>query len=139
TGTTVTGEIVMGTGNGPHPGVLFVHWLGEHNCDHTEFEPDAYALAKIGVTSVLVDTMWAKHGWFNTVGKSAADDIRVTANQVIDLRRSLDLLLAQTGVDAGRIAYVGHDFGGMVGALLSAVDTRPQYYVLLAVTPKFSD
>ncbi|BCW88421.1 hypothetical protein sos41_15600 [Alphaproteobacteria bacterium SO-S41] len=60
-GQAVTGEIVFGAGAGPHPGVLFVHWLGEpKTTNHTEFEPDAIALAGRGVTSVLIDTMWSK-------------------------------------------------------------------------------
>ena len=139
TGNIVTGEIVTGKAGGRHPGILWVHWLGEKNANHHEFEPDAYALAKRGVTSVLVDAMWSKHGWFRTVGKSAEDDYRVTVNQVIDLRRALDLLLAQPGVDPNRIAFVGHDFGGMAGALMAAVDRRPQHWVFMAVTPKFSD
>jgi cephalosporin-C deacetylase-like acetyl esterase len=38
------------------------------------------------------------------------------------------------GVDKTRIAYVGHDFGAMDGALLLAVDARPAYAVLMAPT-----
>ncbi len=41
------------------------------------------------------------------------------------------------GVDQTRIAYVGHDFGAMVGALLLAVDDRPKYAVLMAPTLSF--
>lgn len=139
TGNTVTGAAVYGKGNGRHPGILWVHWLGEKNTNHHEFEPDAYVLAKQGITSVLVDAMWSHHGWFRGVGKSAVADYKMTHDQVVDLRRSLDFLLAQPGVNRDRIAYVGHDFGGMVGALLASVDRRPQYWVFMAVTPKFSD
>jgi dienelactone hydrolase len=139
TGNLVTGVIVTGKANKPQPGVLWVHWLGEKNADHTEFLPDAIALARRGATSISVDALWSKRGWFGGTGRSAEKDYRDTVNQVIDLRRALDLLLKQPNVDRNRIAFVGHDFGGMVGALLSAVDRRPQYYVFMAVTPKFSD
>jgi len=140
TGNAVRGVIVTGKGAGRQPGILWVHWLGNpKTTNHTEFEADAIALAKRGATSILVDCMWARRGWFRTMGKSADADYRATVNQVIDLRRALDLLLAQPHVDPNRIAYVGHDFGGMVGALLAGVDRRPQFYVFLAVTPKFSD
>lgn len=57
---------------------------------------------------------------------------------VIDLRRALDLLLAQPGVDPKRIAFVGHDYGSMYGAILAGVDRRPQSYVLLTPTGSFS-
>lgn len=140
TGNVVTGVIVTGRAAKPQPGILWVHWLGEpKTTNHTEFLPDAVALAKRGATSILVDALWSKRGWYNATGRSAEADYRDTVNQVIDLRRTLDLLLKQPNVDAKRIAFVGHDFGGMVGALLSAVDRRPQYYVFMAVTPKFSD
>lgn len=138
TGNTVTGEIVTGT-TVTGPGVLFVHWLGEKNNDHTEFMPDAVALAKRGTTSVLIDAMWSKRGWFGSVGKDAEADARMTVNQVIDMRRALDLLLAQPGVDPNRIAFVGHDFGAMMGSLMAAVDSRPRYWVMLAPTTTLSE
>ncbi len=139
TGHTVTGVLVHGLGNGPHPAVLFVHWLGDpKTTNHTEFESDAVALAKRGVTSLLIDAMWAKPDWFDTSRHPDTDHADSIA-QVIDLRRSLDLLLAQPGIDAGRVAYVGHDFGSMYGALLAGVDTRPQWFVLMAGTTTFSE
>ncbi len=139
-GHKVTGEVISGAAPGPHPGVLFVHWLGDpKTTNHTEFEPDAIALARRGVTSVLVDTMWAQKDWFDTVGSSAADDLKGVSGQVIELRRALDVLQAQKGVDPARIAYVGHDFGAMFGALLAGVDQRPRVYVLMAGVPTFSE
>ena len=54
-GRTISGELIPGQGAGPHPAVLFVHWLGDPpTTNHTEFEADAGALAKLGVTSLLV-------------------------------------------------------------------------------------
>ena len=47
-----------------------------------------------------------------------------------DLRRALDVLLAQPGVDPKRIAYVGHDFGAMYGAVLAGVDRRVSVWAL---------
>ena len=139
-GHKVTGEVISGAAPGPHPGVLFVHWLGDpKTTNHTEFEPDAIALAKRGVTSVLVDAMWAKDGWFDTVGSSAPDDLKGVSGQVVELRRGLDVLMAQKGVDPHRVAYVGHDFGAMFGTLLAGVDHRPSVYVLMAGVPTFSE
>ena len=133
TGDPVTGEVVRPTGRGGHAGVLFVHWLGDpKTTNHTEFEADAAALARHGVTSVLVDTMWSRPGWVPSVGKSAISDAKATQGQVADLRAALDLLLAQPGVQPRRIAVVGHDFGAMLAALMAGVDPRPQAYVLMA-------
>ena len=51
----------------------------------------------------------------------------------------MDLLLSRPNVDAKRFAYVGHDFGGMYGALAGSLDQRPTHYVFMAATPRFSD
>ena len=124
---------------GKHAGVLFVHWLGDPKTTNlTEFEPDALALAKRGVTSLLVGAMWAKPHWFMRV-RTTATDYRDSIAQVVNLRRALDVLQSQPGVDSKRIAYVGHDFGAMYGAVLSGVDPRPRWYVLMAGTPSFSE
>jgi dienelactone hydrolase len=139
-GRPVTGEIVAGAGLEAHPGVLFVHWLGDaKTTNHTEFEPDAIALARKGATSLLVDALWSDPTWFDTVGKFADADERTTEGQVADLRRALDALDAQPNIDPHRIAYVGHDFGAMAGALLSCADARPRWYVLMAGTATLSE
>jgi cephalosporin-C deacetylase-like acetyl esterase len=118
------------------PAVLWVHWLGEvATTNHTEFESDALDLAKHGVVSMLVDMPWSQSNWFNL--RTPDDDYADTVAQVIALRRALDCLVAIPGVDKSRIAYVGHDFGAMVGALLLAVDSRPSYAVLMAPTLSF--
>lgn len=116
------------------PAVLWVHWLGEPaTTNHTEFLADAQALAQRGVVSLLVDMPWSQKDWFTALRAPDTDD-RDTVDQVIALRRALDCLTAIPGVDATRIAYVGHDFGAMDGALLLAVDDRPSYAVLMAPT-----
>lgn len=141
---TLTAEIVAPAQGGSGPGVLFVHWLGDNaTTNHKEFEPDAVTLAETGVTSVLLDAMWStvvngKRDWFSTV-RTTGTDYQHSIDQVVDLRRSLDLLIAQPGVDAHRIAYVAHDFGAMYGALLAGIDKRPRYYVLMAGNPSFAD
>jgi hypothetical protein len=76
--------------------------------------------------------------WFDDL-RSTDTDYAASIAQVIDLRRALDLLIAQPGVDPRRIAYVAHDFGAMYGAVLAGVDPRPRYYVLMAGTTSFAD
>jgi cephalosporin-C deacetylase-like acetyl esterase len=119
------------------PAVLWVHWLGEvATTNHTEFETDALDLAKHGVVSMLVDMPWSQKDWFNNV-RTTDSDYADTIAEVIALRRALDCMVAIPGVDQTRIAYVGHDFGAMVGALLLAVDNRPSYAVFMAPTLSF--
>ena len=116
------------------PAVLWVHWLGEvATTNHTEFMSDAQALATRGVVSLLVDMPWSQAKWFTDL-RAPDDDYAATIAQIVSLRRALDCLSAVAGVDKTRIAYVGHDFGAMDGALLLAVDDRPAFAVLMTPT-----
>lgn len=139
-GGRIHGEIMLPRNAAkPHAGVLFVHWLGDPATTNLhEFEPDARMLARHGITSLLVDAMWSQPHWFMRV-RSTDTDYRDSIAQVVNLRRALDVLQAQPGVDSHRLAYVGHDFGAMYGAVLSGVDPRPRWYVLMAGTATFSE
>jgi predicted esterase len=120
-------------------GVLFVHWLGDPpTTNRTEFLADAEWLARRGVVSLLPDQPWSAPQWFEKL-RSTQTDERDSIAEVVALRRSLDLLLSTPGVDANRIAYVGHDFGAMYGALLAGADSRPQYFVFMTPTVTFAE
>jgi cephalosporin-C deacetylase-like acetyl esterase len=139
TGHKIVGSLAAPAGSARSPGVLFVHWLGDPpTTNHTEFSQDQIALAKRGITSLAIDAMWAQPKWFESVRTTQSDYANSIA-QVIDLRRSLDVLMAQPNIDGQRVAYVGHDFGAMYGAVLAGVDPRPRYYVLMAGTTTFSE
>ena len=138
-GARSSGVLYRAATPGRHAAVLFVHWLGDPvTTNHTEFDADARALTARGADCLLVDAMWAKPNWFET-GRTTATDARDSVDQVIDLRRSLDVLLTLPDVDPARVAYVGHDFGAMYGAVLAGVDARPRYFVLMAGVNSFSD
>lgn len=125
-------------GAGPHAAILYVHWLGEpETTNRTQFLEEAVALAGRGVVSLLVDTMWAKPGWYKD--RVPEEDYARAIHQVIELRRAMDLLLAQPGIDPARVAFVGHDFGAMYGMIASAQDHRAKTYVFMAATPHFID
>lgn len=119
-------------------GILYVHWLGEPaTTNRTEFLNEAVALAGQGVVSVLVDAMWAETDWY--ARRVPEEDYARSIRQVVALRRAMDLLLAQPGIDPARIAYVGHDFGAMYGTLLGGADRRAKTYVLMAGIPHLAD
>ncbi len=129
--------VVTPPGRGPFAGVLYVHWLGEPaTTNRTQFLEDAVVLASQGAVSVLVDAMWAEPGWY--AQRTHETDYERSVQQVQRLRRALDLLVAQPGVDEKRLGFVGHDFGAMYGALMGAVDGRPRAYVLMTANPRFS-
>lgn len=139
TGRPISAYLVMPEGGGQHPGILWVHWLegGSPTSNRTQFLNEAVALAKEGVVSLLPQANWSTPGWFNG-GRTLQSDYGDSVQQVVDLRRAFDVLLA-SGADADRLAYVGHDFGAMYGAIVAAVDRRAKLYVLIAGTKSFSD
>ena len=118
----------------PKAAVLWAHWYGEGaNPNRKEFLVDALALAKVGVVSLLPQEFFP---WLEPVSEDADADRQLTIDQVVQLRRGLDVLQEQAGdVPVG---FVGHDYGAMFGALLVA-DKRPQAYVLMAPDATFSN
>ena len=124
---------------GARPAILFVHWYGppRPTSNRTQFIPDAVELAKGGVVSLLIDTPWSDPEFFKK--RKREEDYARSIQQVKDLRRAVDVLLAQPNVDPARVAYVGHDFGAMYGVLEAANDPRVRAFVFIAGAPSFSD
>jgi predicted esterase len=118
----------------PKAAVLWAHGYGEEaNTNRTEFLPDAVALAKDGVVSLLPQGHFP---WEADVSEDAAEDRQLALEQIVQLRRGLDVLQHEaTDVPFG---FVGHDYGAMFGAALVA-DKRPQVYVLMAPDAIFSN
>jgi predicted esterase len=118
----------------PKAAVLWAHWYGEEaNANRTEFLPDALALAKHGVVSLLPQGLFP---WQEQVSEDAEVDQELAVEQIVQLRRGLDVLQDEAG-DAP-LGFVGHDYGAMFGAALVA-DERPQAYVLMAPDATFSN
>ena len=121
------------------PAILFLHWYGPPHAtsNRTQYLPEAVELAASGVVSLLVDTPWSQERWFAT--RDSAKDYAFTVQMEKDVRRALDVLLSQPGLDRSRIAIVGHDFGAMWGALAAANDPRVTHVVYAAGTGSFTD
>ena len=136
-GQAIKAYVVSPAGNGPFAGILWVHWLGDEKSNRTQFLDEAVELAPKGVASVLVDAMWSEPRWFGS--RNPDKDYENSIQQVIEIRRALDLLLTQSHVDNTRIAYVGHDFGAMYGMLMAGVEKRVKTYVFIAATQSLND
>lgn len=124
---------------GPSPAILFLHWYEppRPTSNRTEFLAEAIDLAGSGVVSLLVDTPWTAEAWFPK--RDASRDYEFTIQMAKDVRRALDVVLAQPGIDRARVAVVGHDFGAMWGALAAAADPRVTHFVYMAGTRSFTD
>ena len=118
----------------PRAVVLWLHWFGEEpNTNRTEFLPDAAALAKEGVLSLLPQGSFP---WGGGLSGEVDDDEQSAIDQVVALRAGLDVLQKEAGDVA--IGFVGHDYGAMFGSLLVA-DGRPDAYVLMAPDATFAN
>ena len=119
--------------------ILYVHWYEPESIDshRTQFEEEAKELARAGAVCASIETLWSDRDFF--LKRTQEDDLRNSMEEVVNIRRALDLLSAQPNVDAKRFAYVGHDFGGMYGVLAGSLDQRPTHYVVMASTPRFPD
>lgn len=123
-------------GKPPFAGVIFQHGGGQ---SMTNYLSEGFILARAGVVSILADAPArgeGKNSEINTMKLEAARDHQ--AEVVVTERRVLDLLLQQTGVDPKRIAYVGHSYGGIAGAVLAGVEPRISTFVLLGAIPSYA-
>lgn len=124
---------------GTYAAILYVHWYEPESIDshRSQFEQEAREMARDGAICLSIETLWSDRDFF--LKRTQEDDVRNSMEEVVNLRRALDVLWAQPDVDRGRFAYVGHDFGGMYGVLAGSLDRRPTHYVIMASTARFSD
>lgn len=116
-------------------GVVFLHWFDEApSANRTQFLGEATDLADRGVVSILPQLMFP----WTSPPESAAADIEKLEAEKNALNAAVEYLRTREGVDADRIAIVGHDFGAMHGVLLAA-DIDPTCVVMIAPTPRWAD
>lgn len=133
-GGRVPAYLVVPEGKGPFAAILFGHWAmpGSPMKNRTEFLDEAVALARAGAVSLLPDAPFARPGFKETTPPFDPRDIDNYFQQVMDMRRGLDLLLARKDVDPSRVAYVGHSYNANVGGVLAGVEKRFKTFVLMA-------
>ena len=133
-GGRVPAYLVVPKGKGPFAAVIWGHWYWEnsHFRNRKQFLDEAVALAPSGVVSLLTDGPVARAG--HVQDKEPLNELQTTdlVQQIVDMRRGADLLLARKDVDCSRLAYVGHSYNAMVGAFLSGLDKRFKSFVLMA-------
>ncbi len=127
-GRTVVAYLVLPLKQRTRGGVLFFHWLSAQGGNRGEFKTEAVGLAAAGIASLLIqgDFPWT------TRPSGPEHDIPAIRAEVAGARAGVDLLLKQPGIDVRHLAFVGHDYGAMHGAVLLAEDSRFTGSVLMA-------
>jgi dienelactone hydrolase len=135
-GGVVPAYLVVPQGKGPFAAVIWGHWCWGNSPmrNRKEFLDEAVALGQAGVVSLLTDGPIARPGHKVNDEPLNEQDIADLVQQVTDMRRGVDLLLARKDVDLKRIAYVGHSCNAVIGAILSGVERRFKAFVLMAAT-----
>lgn len=135
-GGVVPAYLVVPKGKGPFAAVVWGHWYWGNSPmrNRKQFLDEAIALAPTGVVSLLTDGPIARPGHVESDEPLNEQQITDLVQQIIDMRRGVDLLLARKDVDPKRVAYVGHSYNAVIGAFLSGIDRRFKAFVLMAAT-----
>ena len=133
-GGRVPAYLVVPDGKGPFAAVIWGHWYWGNSParNRSEFLDEAVALAATGVVSLLTDGPVARPGHVEDKDPLSERQAAELIQQIIDMRRGVDLLLARKDVDPQRVAYVGHSYNATVGAFLSGIEKRFKVFVLMA-------
>lgn len=133
-GGRVPAYLVVPKGKGPFAAVIWGHWYqdGSPFLNRKEFLDEALALAASGVVSLLTDGPIARAGFVRDPDPLGEAQISDRVQQILDMRRGADLLLARSDVNPKRLAYVGHSYNAATGAFLAGIDKRFKAFVLMA-------
>jgi dienelactone hydrolase len=123
--------LVMPIGKAPYAGIVYLH---KYPGSYTQFVKEAVLLAKRGAMSLLVQGLFP----WNARPRNMETDRSAIIQQIIELRRAVDLLLSNDNVDPKRLAFVGMDYGAMHGGVLAGIEKRLKAYVLIAGTTQYA-
>jgi dienelactone hydrolase len=127
----VTGFLLKPPGKGPFPGVILMHGAGG---DSRQMLVQASWLAGRGAAALAIDSPFARNPNRRlpqgVAGLRAESDL--IAQNVVELRRAVDVLTKEANVDEDRIGFVGFSGGARTGAILAGNEDRIRAYVLMS-------
>jgi cephalosporin-C deacetylase-like acetyl esterase len=118
------------------PAVIFQHGAGD--ASREDFRLEAVDLARSGLASLLVDAPLARPPYRNWMTFQLRDRGGYVQN-VVDIRRGIDLLEQRADVDASRLAIVGHSYGGSIAGVAAGVEPRVDAVVVMAGPGRMTD
>jgi dienelactone hydrolase len=114
--------------------VPLVVWAHAYQAGRQQFASEAARLADRGIASIMWDSNLTR---FNRAGVDLGDPVYASEtfetflrNDVIDARTLIDIATKRPEIDPSRIAFVGADYGAMIGSVLGVADDRIDAFVL---------
>jgi dienelactone hydrolase len=130
-GGRVPGYLILPPGRGRHPAVIYMHGSGGTRLDFVV--PGTWMAAR-GAVALTISSAESR-GAQQPSGSDLARQRDLTVQNVVDLRRAVDVLRSRPQVDPSRIAYVGYSAGARTGAILAGLEHRIKAYDLLSGAP----
>ncbi len=130
-GGRVPSTLIVPDGRGPFAGVILMHGSG---CGRQSLYSLGEVYAGFGSVVIIMDAPFCRPGVENQskfITWRTERDRKLHIQLIVDLRRTVDVLIARPEVDPDRLAYVGRSYGGAMGGLLAGVEDRLQAYVLM--------
>lgn len=122
---TVPATLCLPKGGGPWPVILFLHGLGGNRNDAANTL--APFVCPLGIAVLSIDAQ--HHGERKREGREMfsadmAETVAGLRQSIVDNRRALDYIASHPGLDAARVVLIGASMGGIMGSIVTAVDTR---------------
>jgi dienelactone hydrolase len=129
-GGRVTGLLARPPGEGPFPGVVLMHGA---EGDSSQIVLPATWLAGRGAVTLAIDSPFARAPRDLGRGIEALRaEFDLIAQNVVELRRALDVLQDQSAVDDDKLGFVGFSAGARTGAILAGNEDRIDAYAFLS-------
>ena len=135
-GGRVPATLVLPQAEGRYAAVVFEQ--GGGTARRGDFLAEAVDLAGAGIVSLLVDAPFNRPGGRPWLTFDVRDRAGYVQN-VVDLRRAVDLLAARPDVDPRRIALVGFSHGGVLAGIVAGIDHRLAAVVVMSGPGRITD
>jgi poly(3-hydroxybutyrate) depolymerase len=126
-GGDVTAYLLVPEGSGPFAAILLMHGSSGSRESLLPFAKD---LVITGAVVMTIDGPAARvkaRNWLTFTPQDREEQIQL----IVDLRRGVEILTQQKGVDSSRIGFIGYSYGAAMGGLLAGVEHRIQAYGLM--------
>ena len=129
-GGRVPAYLIVPPGGGRHPAVIYMHGSGGTRLDFVV--PGTWMAARGAVALTITSSASRPPSPALRRERGLERERDETVQNVVDLRRAVDVLRSLPQVDPNRIAYVGYSAGARTGAILAGVEQRIKAYDLLS-------